>query len=222
MDNLRRATILLLKWRELAIRYGDRHPDIYTVSHLALIQSTVESLPDDDVGRILINLERWYQMDLQLATQTTPSQIALQSDLKSIQKTKKNWFLVTVGFNDEEIKGKETAILTTAHRKILDIAGMEFLAHSIEKHRKDKNKKIYIHHHIHYVVKTDYAKSKVIQFFFQKVSKLGVSTKNFIDVSQNGSIDTALKYVSGDKVDEKMECVALDIKWRQETGLDKI
>ena len=214
---------LFEKWACLIDRYGRNNPGMYSRHQLAMLQEILSNqFLITDFDTVYNNLNLFYQIDLKIATATTQSHIALECDMKSIRKPKKNWFLVTVGFNDEEIKGREPVILQQAHKKILDIAGMEFLGHSIEKHRKDKNKKIYIHHHIHYVVKTDYAKSKVIQFFFQKVSKLGVSTKNFIDVSQNGTIETALKYVSGDKVDEKMECVALDIKWREDNGLDKI
>ena len=213
---------LFSKWAALIDRYGSSRPGMSTRLMLAFIMECNQKFPFTDLETVYNNLHTFYLIDLKLATHTDIASLECQQDILSIKKPKKNWFLVTVGFNDAEIKWREPIVLTQAHNKILEIAGIEFLGHSIEKHRKDKNKKIYIHHHIHYVVKTDYPKSKVIQFFFQKVKKFGVSTANFIDVSQNGTLETALRYVSGDKVNEKMECVALDIQWRKDTGLDKL
>lgn len=213
------------KYLVLVNKYKTNPDIVYTVESLGYLRH--EILPmfkrgGNSLENFYNNINSFYQSDLRLALKQSKAHLALEQDIKGLQIKKKNWFLVTVGFDDAAIKGKEPEIMRKAHSKIVETKGLEISAYVFEKHRKDGEARLYIHHHIHYVIQTDYAKSKVIQFIYQKVKNFGVGSKNFIDVSTNGTLQTALKYVAGDKKIDKLECIELDKIWRQENNLENL
>lgn len=216
---------VLDKYLVLVNKY-ERNPDVeFTAGNLGILRhSTLPYFKKNGLSleAFYYNINNFYQSDLRCALKQTKAHLELEKDIKGLQIKKKNWFLVTVGFDDAAIKGKEPEIMRKAHSKIVETAGLEISAYVFEKHRKDGEARLYIHHHIHYVIQTDYAKSKVIQFIYQKVKNFGVGSKNFIDVSTNGTLQTALKYVAGDKKIDKLECIELDKIWRQENNLENL
>ena len=213
------------KYLVLVNKYKTNPDIVYTADSLGYLRH--EILPmfkrgGNSLENFYNNINSFYQSDLRLALKQSKAHLALEQDIKGLQIKKKNWFLVTVGFDDAAIKGKEPEIMRKAHSKIVETKGLEINAYVFEKHRKDGKSLVYIHHHIHYVIQTDYAKSKVIQFIYQKVKNYGVGSKNFIDVSTNGTLQTALNYVAGDKKIDKLECIELDKIWRQENNLENL
>lgn len=224
MDYYRGILSVFDKYEVLVNRYQHNPDVVFTTSIIARHRECLDDYirAGYPLENFYYNINNFYQSDLRAALRQTAAHLAVQRDIDALNIKKKNWFLVTVNFDDKEIKGKEPEIMRRAHSKICETTGLEIRSSVFEKHRKDKMGAIYHHHHIHYVLETDYAKSKVIQFIFQKVKNLGVQTKTFIDVSTNGTLQSALKYVSGDKRIEKLECVELDQKWRQENDLENI
>lgn len=89
----------------------------------------------------------------------------------------------------------------------------------LEKYRRADDGNIYIHHHIHILIRTDVPKSKIIQYCMEVMSKHIGKQRNFIDVKQPkdkiGSFEDKLRYIRGQKTAKKMECVELDKKWRE-------
>lgn len=158
-----------------------------------------------------------YNMELRNCLGQTTAHKELEADIKKIQgNKKKNIFLITVNFDDQTVT---VPIMKEAHQKFLQIQTHEYLGHVFEKHRRDeKTKQIYIHHHIHYVVMSDYPKTKVLQFVFQKLKKY-VGGINFIDVSKHPTAETAMKYIDGNKEQSKMECVEKDRSWRLQNNI---
>jgi len=126
---------------------------------------------------------------------------------------KKNEYFVTIGFDDANITIDK---IKKCLKSLVEMTSVKVDHMVVEKFRKDDNKKIVMHNHVHMIVSADYAKSKVVQFIFQKVAKY-VQSKNFVDVKP--CLDAHKKYIQGNKIPEKMECVELDKKWREENNL---
>lgn len=196
------------------------HPNLDYLEHVILPMFVKQGV---SLESFALHLESFYLDDIKIGLRITNAYKELEADISTHfvpEVIKKNWFLLTVNFNDKVIT---IPTLIIAHAKVLETAGIEFHGHVIEKFRRnEENGKIYIHHHIHYLIKTDYAKSKVAQFIFQKVEHYGVDAKHFIDLSIKGTFETKLKYIQGDKQQSKMECVQLDDAWRKENNLDKL
>lgn len=158
-----------------------------------------------------------YEHDLAIYTQTDLGSLALAKDLQIVGKsqTKKKYYFVTIGFDDNTIT--IPAIRNTLKR-LNEVSGLELDSIVAEKFRKDNNGKIYEHHHIHALYNTDFAKSKVIQYIYQKVQKL-VQGKNFIDVKNEQSFESYKQYILGNKTSTKLECIQLDKIWREKNNL---
>lgn len=204
------------------VRKFQNNPQLeVTEWHLGYLKNVILPLYIQQGGSeevFLHKISQWYELDLRVCLGETDVLNELEADIKRIRGDKKRkWFLLTVNFDDKTIT---IPGIKDAHSKIKEIKDIQFLAHSIEKHRRNDLGKIIHHHHIHYVIQTNYPKSKVIQFVHQKLKKY--ITRNYVDVSCNGTIDTALKYVSGDKQDSKKELVQLDKEWRKKNSLDNI
>lgn len=166
----------------------------------------------------LATFTQWYKADLDRYLSVDTASISFEMDLANRRKEldiKKKWFFCTIGFDDKIIT--ETGIKDTI-RKLDGIKGIE-IAHLVaEKHRRNPAGELYIHHHIHMLVDTDYPKSKVIQYVFQRVKKY-VGSSNFIDVKNDGDRERYEKYINGDKTSEKLDLVEMDRKWRLEHNI---
>lgn len=127
----------------------------------------------------------------------------------------RHWF-VTIGLDDSQFTEDNEAMLinplVARIRSTPDIENVKFV---VEKFRRTEDgKSIYVHRHIHFVFDSNKRKSKVIEFCYRKAKKL-VKGPNFVDVKPDP--DRARdKYIMGDKVKEKMECVEKDRIWRKE------
>lgn len=130
------------------------------------------------------------------------------------------WYFITVGYDDKTITDEKIIKFST---KVAELKYWEGDIYYVnEKYRKNPNGEIYIHHHTHYLVKTNLTKTKVIQYVYQAV-KNGISGQNFIDVKTYkdnlGTYEQKKKYIQGDKIESKMECIELDRKWRNEKNI---
>lgn len=126
----------------------------------------------------------------------------------------KHWF-VTIGFDDKQFKeDNEAMIINPLVKKICDTPGFENVKFVVEKFRKNEKGQIYIHRHVHFVFDSNYRKSKIIQFCFQKVKRYVVGP-NFIDVKPDPNNERD-KYIRGEKIEAKLECVERDKVWRKE------
>jgi len=171
-------------------------------------------LKKNSIEEIEILAKEWYDITMRMHFVTHALKTEYKKDLERVQGVKKrNEFFITVGFDDKNI----TIDKIKKCVKGLKEMSCGILEHmTIEKFRKDDSGKIYEHHHIHFIFCADYAKSKVLQFVYQKVQKY-VQSKNFVDIKE--CTDVRRKYVLGEKKSEKMECVELDKKWRSENNL---
>jgi len=158
----------------------------------------------------------FYRKDLAYYLGKSEIQQSLQNDIKATSVTPKRWWFVTVGFDDKTITDSR---IKTCHESVIKMDGFIFNKWSIEKFRKNDDGRIIIHHHIHYLVYSDYPKSKVVQYFFQKCKKY-IASKNFIDVKNDGEFERYEKYLDGHKTETKMECVEMDKQWRLKSGLN--
>ena len=141
----------------------------------------------------------------------------IQRDTNDIGQLK--WYFITIGYDDR--------LITPSLMKNLGdkLASKEFFRDVIyvhEKHRRDGSGNIYIHHHTHFLVVCDLPKTRIIDRVYATVKKY-VASKNFVDVKSYkdnvGTYEQKLRYIEGDKVQEKLECVQLDDIWRSQNGL---
>lgn len=160
----------------------------------------------------------WYRADLDRYLSVDSASRSFESDLENRRKElaiKKKWFFVTIGFDDSIITpiGVKDAI-----DKLDGIKGITVTHMVAEKHRRNPDGELYIHHHIHMLVDTDYPKSKVIQYVFQRVKKY-VGSSNFIDVKNDGDRERYEKYINGEKQTGKLDLVEKDRLWRLENNI---
>jgi len=147
-----------------------------------------------------------------------------------------NWIFLTVNFDDKtNINGH---IMLSFARKVCEInatAGVPLFTSgifSLEKNRKDKFGKNYIHHHVHFLLNlTMHLRvSKIVEKIFAVSGiKEFCKKQEFIDVktptakkfeNRAQSYQVCEKYVMGLKCDDKAECIGADILWRQSLGLE--
>lgn len=135
-------------------------------------------------------------------------------------KHREYWAFITIGYDDStDIDYKKMVEMSN------DILDMDiFLSSQVshEKYRLDG-----IHHHTHMLVffKSKQYKSKVIDWIYQKLNKKkfkkyikGKQSIDYKDASSTTSLSTYRKYIVGEKVGNKMECVEKDRQWRIESG----
>lgn len=124
------------------------------------------------------------------------------------------WYFITIGYDDKNITDEKIIKYST---KVAELKYWTEVNYVNEKFRKNDIGEVYIHHHTHYLVKTQIPKSKIIQYVFQLV-KTCVAGQNYIDVKSYkdkcGSYEQKLNYIKGNKIDSKLECVELDREWR--------
>lgn len=164
--------------------------------------------------------EIYYRIDLAFYSRQTEIQLEVEKDMKQLTGAKKSkYFFVTVGFDDKTITVPK---IKKFRESVLKMAGVKFHSHVVEKFRRNDKGDIYEHHHMHFLIETDYYKAKVVQYFYTKATnKLNtvVAAKSFIDVKNDASFEVYEKYISGEKKQEKMACVEMDKKWRLENEI---
>lgn len=129
------------------------------------------------------------------------------------------WFFITVGYDDKSITDEK---IIKFSQKVAELKYWDEVNYVNEKFRRSEAGEIMIHHHTHYLVKTSLPKSKVVQYVYQTVKSCVVG-QQFVDVKSYkdkvGTYEQKLKYIQGEKIESKMECVEMDRKWRQEKGI---
>jgi len=147
-----------------------------------------------------------------------------------------NYIFLTVNFDDTtKINGN---IMLSLARQICAVnaeAGVPLFTKGIfvlEKNRKDKAGKIYIHHHIHFlfILSMHLRPSKIAEKVFavagmkdfcKKVNFVDVKTPNAKKIENRAQpYEVCERYVMGQKCDDKAECIGADILWRLSLGLD--
>lgn len=140
-------------------------------------------------------------------------------ELRSMDITGFKWYFITVGYDDANITIDKIKKYST---RVAESKDFTEVIHVNEKFRRNDKGEIYIHHHTHFLVKCDLPKSRVIDRVYASVKNV-VASKNFVDVigpkDGKGSYSDKLRYVNGDKVESKMECVHLDRAWRIENNI---
>jgi len=169
-----------------------------------------------DLDAIYQCVNSWYNTDLKLMLRQTKSYTELSNDIKILKGIpNRKFYFMTIGFDDKIITVPMIKESISKLKELKDIDLGEYVA---EKFRKDEKGDIYIHHHIHCIVYTDKPKSKVIQYIYQKLKKV-IASANFIDLKREQPIENYIRYILGDKRDEKLECIQLDIEWRELNNL---
>jgi len=169
-----------------------------------------------DLEAVYDNVNGFYRIDLKIMNGQTQAHKELRNDIKELRDdSNRKFFFMTIGFDDSKIT---ISGIKDSLSKLKELKDIDLGEYVVEKFRKDDNGKIYIHHHIHCIMYTDKPKSKVIQFVYQKLKKYVVSS-NFIDLKREQPLENYLKYISGDKRDEKLECIERDKEWRQLNNL---
>ena len=143
----------------------------------------------------------------------------LLRQVKALGEDDFNWYFITVGYDDSNINEEK---IRNYSQKVANSTYFSEVEYVNEKYRKNDDGEIYIHHHTHFLVKSDLPKSRVVDRVFGTVKKV-VASKNFVDVKTKrdnvGTYADKLKYIKGDKTQSKLECVALDRQWRLENNL---
>jgi len=121
------------------------------------------------------------------------------------------WF-ITIGFNHQTYNIKECCV----------VIGL-VLSHSIVKEGEavfEFHRENGFHPHCHFLLQLNdtLPKSKIVEKLFAiKGMKKVVLSKTFIDVKQ--AEEYHIKYLKGDKTQEKMECVEKDIEFRNKNSI---
>lgn len=169
-----------------------------------------------DMDRVYDTIDAYYRIEIKIINGTTLAQIELKKDIKELKcNSNRKFYFMTIGFDDKTIT---VPLIKESISKLKELKDIDLGDFVVEKFRKDDKGNIYIHHHIHAIVYTDKPKSKVIQYVYQKLKKY-ISSSNFIDLKREQPVENYIKYIAGDKRDEKLECIEKDMEWRQLNNL---
>lgn len=147
----------------------------------------------------------------------------------SVNSETSGWLFITIGYDDKVAK---PADMKRIIHKVKNMKAMKYTSFRYvhEKHRKDKDGKIYHHLHTHILCRTPFAtKGKFLQLCYparcRSFLEGPVAGKNFVDVKtpkDGHTYSGKLKYIEGDKTDDKLECIRLDKLWRSEHDLHEV
>lgn len=170
------------------------------------------------VGHIIAHARNDLASDIKAVYKKTDVHLELRKFVNSVVKgIDQTWAFVTLGFDDRVVKPIDMRNLCERMKKTYDL-----VTYVHELHRKDDSGKVVKHHHTHYLIRTDQAKSTIVKkiWGFAGIKKI-MANQEKIDVKnyKDGPYERYEKYISGDKVHEKLECVELDKKWRLENNL---
>jgi len=165
-----------------------------------------------DLDAVYNTVNAYYRMEIKIMNNQTEAHKQLYLDIKELKgNLNRKFYFMTIGFDDKIIT---VPMIKESIFKLKELKDIDLGEYVVEKYRKDDAGNIYIHHHIHSIVYTDKPKSKVIQYIYQKLKKV-IASSNFIDLKREQPIENYLKYIAGDKRDEKLECVFKDKEWRE-------
>lgn len=131
-------------------------------------------------------------------------------------------FLLTIGFDHVKYT---LALADKAIRKILQKQWILRCKANLEMYRKDNNGEIKTHPHVHFYIETKKSKKDILYDLGISENAAArwpaylnvVSKKNFCQVDP-GNVNS-LSYILLNKKDEKMECVQLDMEYRQNNNV---
>lgn len=134
----------------------------------------------------------------------------INKEVEKLKPTPNGLWFVTIGFNHD------TWTIADCDKCIRKILEMEWIISgkaNFELYRTNGE-----HPHVHFILETKEPKSRILDKIFRPLYvKKVVFSRNFIDVKP--MMDYHLKYITLDKVSEKMECVEKDIIWRKENNI---
>jgi len=131
----------------------------------------------------------------------------------SIATSSSTRHFVTIGFNHQTWS---VASCVAVIKRIMALDWIDNATAVFELHRENGE-----HPHCHFLIDTKFTKSKILEKLWAvKDIKKIVLQKSFIDykVAQ----DYHVKYINGDKIENKMPYVEKDILWRQENNIEQL
>lgn len=163
-------------------------------------------------------LERDYQFHVYQWKKHIEAKRQLESDLYR-DNEQKLWIMATIGYNDKsdiDIKKMQAYM-----EKIKKFDKFKYLIWAHEKHKEGKEGEI--HHHTHILINIEkHEKPAHLKRYIGKVFKnTDHSSEDFvrIDYPQNGRCyNTWIKYIRGEKCEDKRPYVDKDRTWRHENN----
>lgn len=144
---------------------------------------------------------------------------------QSMTLGKKFYCFLTINYDDTT-----SVNISKMHKIAEQICGQKNVQHAIYVHEKHRDKGETIHHHTHFLITTEkyIGAGDMIDPIFKIASvKQYVGSRNFIDCivahskkNKAHAYEDYVKYISGDKKEEKMPCIIKDRAWRIETGYE--
>lgn len=179
-------------------------------------------------------LNGFYEADIKQQLKIDETSKKVIQDVERIKKMyageqEQKFAFVTVGYDDKRI--------TPSAMKEMgeQISALKYFNTCVYVHEKHRSTGIHHHTHFLFTYTDNIPKSKIIQYIFQLVNckkHQWVSNQSFIDVkgspdkttkthigSSHRDIKEFQKYISGDKIEEKMPYVKKDIEWREKNNL---
>jgi len=149
---------------------------------------------------------------------------AIKEERQLQSSSKKFYCFLTINYDDTT-----SVNIKIMHQIAEQICKQKNVQHAIYVHEKHRREEC-IHHHTHFLITTEKyigAGDMIDPIFKISAVKRYVGSRNFIDCivahsKKNKAHDYAdyVKYVSGDKKQEKMSCIIRDRAWRIETGYE--
>lgn len=186
------------------------------------------STDDEMLQHIDSNMRSMARLKFKLSKEFEDFERSILKDL-TVNSETSGWLFITIGYDDKVAK---PADMKRIIHKVKNMKAMKYTSFRYvhEKHRKSKDGVIYHHLHTHILCRTPFAtKGKFLQLCYparcRSFLEGAVAGKNFVDVKtpkDGHSYSGKLKYIEGDKADEKLECVRLDEIWRREHNLQEV
>ena len=151
-------------------------------------------------------------------------QLALQGQGNDVDKATNKVFLLTIGFDhakyDPQSADKVIKRLLQKTWILRCKANLEMYRHD----EKDDNK-IKTHPHVHFYIETQLSKNAIMYTLGLKDDAVNrfprylqnITKPNFIQVDAGNS--STLDYINLKKIESKMDCVALDVTYRNENNI---
>lgn len=149
-------------------------------------------------------------------------QLALQGQGNDVDKATNKVFLLTIGFDHAKYDPKSA---DKAIKKLLQKTWILRCKANLEMYRHDKDtKEIKTHPHVHFYVETQSSKKDIMYNLGLKKGSARfpkylqeITAPNFIQLDDGNS--STLDYINLKKIESKMDCVALDVTYRNENNI---
>lgn len=125
--------------------------------------------------------------------------------VKKLEPTPNGRWFVTIGYNHQTFDVKKSI---KAINKIIAMDWIKSVKAVHENFRSNGE-----HPHVHFIIETSEPKSRILDKLWrpQYIKEL-VLSRSFIDIKIAGPQHD--KYLDGEKVEEKQECLKMDAEWR--------